>query len=82
MRPEPVGPVLQSATWRQTSQVNSQDVRRGNQAQFLGPGFGTGRELDPGAEWCAFAMFSGQSSETLEALILRRLGFRPESYPL
>jgi hypothetical protein len=54
----------------QTGQVNSRDVRGRNQAQFLGNGSGTGRERDPGAEWCAFAMFSGQSFEMLESLIL------------
>ena len=57
--------------------MNSQDVRRINQAQFLGQGLGTGRERDPGAEWCAFAMFSGQSFETLEAMILGRSDFVP-----
>jgi hypothetical protein len=31
---------------------------------------GPGRERDPGADWCAFAMLSGQSFETLEASIL------------
>jgi hypothetical protein len=49
--------------------MNSQDVGRRNQAHFLGLGFGTGRERDPGAEWYAFAMLSGQSFETLEASI-------------
>jgi hypothetical protein len=45
-------------------------------AQFLGLGFGTGRERDPGAEWCAFAMLSGQRFE-LETSILGPSDFVP-----
>jgi hypothetical protein len=58
--------------------MNSQDVGRRNQAHFLGLGFGTGRERDPGAEWYAFAMLSGQSFETLEASILGPSDFVPK----
>jgi hypothetical protein len=71
-------PAVGTPPSRQPGQVNSQDVWRRNQAQFLGQGSGTGCERDPGGEWCAFAMFSRQSFETLEALILGPSDFVPK----
>jgi hypothetical protein len=45
---------------------------------FLGLGFGTCRERDPGAKWCEFAMLSGQSFETLDASTLEPSDFVPK----
>lgn len=47
-----------------------EDISARNQAQLLGQGFGTGARCDPEAVWYAVALFSGQSFETLEALLL------------
>jgi hypothetical protein len=58
--------------------MNSQEVRRRNQPQVSGQSFGTGRERDPGAEWCAFGMSLGTSFETLEALVLGPSNFVPK----
>ena len=58
--------------------LNSQDVKLRNQAQCLGQGFGTGRGRHPTAGRCAFAMFSGQSFETQESLILGPADFVPK----
>ena len=82
MQPSTAFRIISTSTdRRQSRQVNSQDVRRRNQAQFLGQGDGTGRDSDPEAEWCAFAMFSGPSYETLEALIIGTSDFVPKLIP-
>lgn len=49
-----------------------------NQAPISEQGFGTGARGDPKADWYAVAMFSGQSSETSDALILGPSEFVPK----